>query len=209
MEAVLDLWLVRHGETEWNATKRVQGHSDVPLNELGERQAQALAERLEGAKFDEVYASDLSRAYRTAQICFRTASIQKDERLREIHLGEFEGRDWTTFDEAERLQASVWFMGPYDERVPGGESSDDLQARARAWLNSLPRQGRVIAFAHGGVIATMLYSVVGRPPARGFDEPGGWGFRLKNTSISRLHISKSFTTVETVNDYAHLEGLEP
>ena len=100
-------------------------------------------------------------------------------------------------------------MGPYDKRVPGGESSDDLQTRARAWLESLPKQGRVIAFAHGGIIATILYSVVGRPPARRLDEPGGWGFQLRNTSISRLHISESYTTVETVNDYAHLERLEP
>ena len=66
---------------------RVQGHSDVPLNEFGERQAQALAERLKMAEFDEVHASDLSRAYRTARVCFPTSSIQKDERLRESIWG--------------------------------------------------------------------------------------------------------------------------
>ena len=209
MEDVLDLWLVRHGETDWNATKRVQGHSDVPLNALGERQARALAERLKGVEFDQVYASDLSRACRTAQLCFPAATIHKDNRLREIHLGNFEGRDWTTFDESEQQQASVWFAGPYDVRVPGGESSDDLLTRSRAWLSSLPSSGRVIAFAHGGIIATILYSFTGRPEPRKFGEPLGWGFRLRNTSISRLHLSRSFATLETVNDYAHLVGLEP
>ena len=99
-------------------------------------------------------------------------------------------------------------MGPYDTRVPGGESSDDLQARALDWLNALPSSGRAIAFAHGGVIAALLYTVTGRPDPRGWDDPGGWGFRLKNTSISKLFISEMFTTLETVNDYAHLEGPE-
>ena len=207
MEAVLDLWLVRHGETEFNRTRRVQGKSDVPLNETGVRQAEVLAGRLKSLSFDEIHSSDLSRAYQTAKVCFPEANVKKDKRLREINLGIFEGRDWTTFDKEEQLQAGVWFMGPYDVPVPGGESSDDLQRRGKAWLAGLPREGRIIAFAHGGIIASLLYGFTGRPEPRHFGEPGGWGFQLKNTSISRLHISKSFATLETVNDYAHLEEL--
>ena len=207
MDDVLDLWLIRHGETAWNASQRVQGNSDVPLNETGVQQAKALAKRIGHKSFDAVYASDLSRAYHTAELCFPTASIRADKRIREIHLGDFEGRIWPDFTEDEREQASVWFMGPYDQRVPGGESSDDLRSRAKAWLADLPQSGRVIAFAHGGTIATILHLFVGRPKPRTWDDSGGWGFRLKNTSISRLFLSEQYTTVETINDYAHLEEL--
>lgn len=203
----LELWLVRHGETEWNRRGLVQGDSDVPLNDLGVRQAQALAGRIGHEMFDAVYASDLSRARKTAEITFPDANLILDARLREINLGVFEGRVWADISEGERAQVAVWLMGPYDQKVPGGESSDDLRARILDWLKSLPEQGRIIAFAHGGTIAAILQTFTGRPRPRTWDEPGGWGFRLKNTSICKLHISETFTSLEVVNDAVHLEAL--
>jgi len=208
MENMLELWLVRHGETDWNRRGLIQGDSDIPLNGLGIRQAQALEKRIGDEVFDAVYASDLLRAQKTAQITFPEADIIFDARLREINLGDFEGRVWADIPEGERSQIAVWLMGPYDQKVPGGESSDDLQVRVSSWLKSLPEKGRVIAFAHGGTIAAILQVFTGRPQPRGWDEPGGWGFRLKNTSISKLHMSETFTSLEVVNDAVHLEMIE-
>lgn len=204
----LELWLVRHGETDWNRRGLIQGDSDIPLNGLGIRQAQALAERIGLESFDAVYASDLLRARRTAELSFPDADIMLDARLREINLGDFEGQVWADMPEDERSQIAVWMMGPYDQKVPGGESSDDLRDRVSSWLADLPAAGRVIAFAHGGTIAAILHVFTGRPEPRSWDEPGGWGFRLKNTSISKLSISKTFTSLEVVNDAVHLETLE-
>ena len=204
-EAVLELWLVRHGETEWNRTRRVQGSSDVPLNAAGVEQAEALARRIGTESFDAVYTSDLVRAARTAELVFPGADLTLDPRLREIDLGAFEGRVWGEVSEEEQVQFAVWFMGPYDQRVPGGESSDDVRARLRDWLDSLPKAGRVIAFSHGGTIGTLLQLVTGRPATRTWNEPGGWGFRLANTSISKLYVSASYVTLETIGDAAHLE----
>ena len=208
MAEELELWLVRHGETEWNRTRRVQGDTDVPLNALGLRQAEALAKRIGHERFDTVYTSDLQRAAVTAATVFPDTELCRDARLREINLGTFEGRVWQDIPEDEQAQFVVWFNGPYDQPVPGGESSDDLQTRVGEWVESLPKTGRVIAFAHGGTISAILQLFTGRPAPRKRGEPGGWGFRLENTSISKLRISATYTSVEVVNDAAHLEGLE-
>lgn len=208
-DETLDLWLIRHGETDWNRTHRVQGDTDVPLNALGLRQAEALARRIGHERFDTVYASDLQLAAVTARTVFPDRNLCLDRRLREINLGTFEGKVWQDAPEDEQAQFAVWFNGPYDQPVPGGESSDDLQNRVADWLESLPETGRVIAFAHGGTISAILQLFTGRPAPRTRGEPGGWGFRLENTSISKLRLSETFTSVEVVNDAAHLEGLEP
>lgn len=208
MSEVLEVWLVRHGETQWNREHRMQGDSDIPLNALGLKQAQQLAKRIGHMTFDAYYSSDLDRALTTGRTVFPDRDIQTDARLREINLGVFEGRAWPEIPEDEQAQLLVWLMGPYDQKVPGGESSDDLRARVMSWLQSLPASGRVIAFAHGGTIASILQVITGRPEPRTFNDKGGWGFRLGNTSISKLLISETFTTVDTVNDTAHLDDMD-
>jgi alpha-ribazole phosphatase len=204
---MLELYLVRHGKSTWNETGRIQGQTDVPLSSEGLQQAQALHKRIRDWSFDEVYSSDLQRAKQTAEIALPNAALQLDERLREIHLGDFQGRTWHDLTDAERDVFSVQYAGPYHQKVPGGECNDDLQERALSWLSSLPKEGRVIAFSHGGLIASALYTVVGRPAVRHWKEAGGWGFHLKNTSISKLLISPDFRSIECVGDTAHLENL--
>ena len=97
---MLRLILVRHGETEWNAQRRYQGHSDVPLSALGRRQAARAAERLAALKIDAVYTSDLGRALETAEIIAEQRGLEvcAEPRLRELNFGVFEG---LTFDEAQ------------------------------------------------------------------------------------------------------------
>ena len=83
------IYVVRHGETDWNTQDKIHGHSDVPINELGERQAVQLKEILDGIDFVAVYSSDLMRAHRTAEIVMqgRPLSITKTTALRERFLG--------------------------------------------------------------------------------------------------------------------------
>lgn len=83
-----------------------------------------------------------------------------------------------------------------------------MRARVHAWLDGLPVSGRVAAFSHGGTIATILHSFIGRPPLLA-GESVGFGFRLGNTSISKVLVSPSFVTLLKVNDTAHLDGLDP
>lgn len=196
---MLELWLVRHGETVWNRERRIQGHSDVPLSARGVRQAERLAARLVRHSFDAVYASDLQRALETARLALPGQEITMDGRLREINLGRFEGKVWADIPAEEQPLLLQWYRGPFDARVPDGESNDDLYARVRAWLADLPNKGRVIAFTHGGTIGSILYTITGRPPE------GSWSFRLENTSISKILFARDHVTLQTVNDAAHLE----
>ena len=86
------LWMVRHGETAWNAEGRVQGQTDVPLNEAGFAQARAVAAALSGERFSAIYSSDLLRVTQTAEPCAQALAlpVRLDARLRERHYGMFE-----------------------------------------------------------------------------------------------------------------------
>lgn len=195
---MLELWLVRHGETPWNSEGRALGQSDPPLSELGVRQAELLARRLQRVAFDEVYASDLTRARYTARLALPASEIRLEPRLREISLGEWEGKRWETLAGRDKAALQAWRQDPYRERAPGGESYEDLLARVSAWLAELPASGRVAAFAHGGTIRCTLYRFTGLPSA------ATWRFRVDTGSITRVLLSEQGTIIEAVNDTAHL-----
>lgn len=204
---MLDLWLIRHGESTFNAQRRIQGTTDAPLSELGQEQARRLARRLQGEAFDAVWASDLDRALHTARLALpdHPAGIRTDPRLREIDLGRFEGRRPVDMTSEELAELEVWYRGPFDRRVAGGESSDDLRERVGSWIDELPDEGRVAVFSHGGAIGAMLQVFLGRPDRGSFT----WGVRIGNTGISRLKVDGASVLVDAVNDVAHLVGWEP
>ncbi|MFU8889518.1 MAG: histidine phosphatase family protein [Trueperaceae bacterium] len=197
---MLELWLIRHGETDWNAQDRIQGSSDIPLDATGLAQARRLAPRLAQVDFDAVYASDMARARVTAETALPGADVRLDPRLRELAYGIFEGKSWATLDADEAIEARHWHEDRYGRRIPGGESYADLQARVAAFRAELPERGRVIAFAHGGTIRAALYLALGQPV------PGVWRLEIANTSITRLGFDHRGTTLITVNDHAHLNG---
>ena len=196
----LELWLIRHGETDWNTQGRIQGFANQPLNAKGISQAQRLAARLAGVRFDAVYASDLERARVTAQTALPGADLQLDQRLRELSYGVLEGKAWSSMTEEEAAIAECWHRDPYTRRVPGGESYGDLSARVEAFRADLPGDARVVAFTHGGTIRSALYGLIGRPNG------AAWRVTIDNTSITRLRFDERGTTIVGVNDRAHLEG---
>jgi broad specificity phosphatase PhoE len=204
---MLELTLIRHGQSTSNKEDRIQGQRDAPLSEEGYRQAKALGMRLRKMSFDRIYSSDLRRASQTALCIYPEDKVILDSRLREIHLGDFEGRLWNDLTDLEREQFSVFRSGPYDVRVPGGESSDDLRARAMAWLASLSNQGCVAAFTHAGFIVSLLQSIIGRPPVKHWQDQDSWGFWIENTSLTTLQIHGEYKTIMRVGDVAHLELL--
>jgi broad specificity phosphatase PhoE len=205
---MLELYLIRHGKSTWNQSGRIQGQADAPLAKEGMKQAELLATRLTNAWFDVIYASDLERALQTAEIAFPDREIKTDRRLREGSMGVFEGRMWEELTEEEQAQLAVWYAGPYEQKVPGGESNDDMKERSLSWLKSLPKVGRVAAVTHGGFIESLLCSIVGRPSPRDWRVASGWGFVLQNTSLSKLRITPDFKAIEYIGDAAHLEAFK-
>jgi probable phosphoglycerate mutase len=136
---VTELLLVRHGETDWNAEGRLQGHTDRPLTEHGRRQAAELAERLAAEHVDAIYASDLSRAKETAEIVGARLGlpVSVDAGLREKHWGNWEG---LTGDERATVEHEGESVADHRERV---------MAAVRRIVDRHPGE-RVVVVTHGG-----------------------------------------------------------
>jgi 2,3-bisphosphoglycerate-dependent phosphoglycerate mutase len=156
------LWLVRHGATEWSDAGRLNGWTDISLNEVGRRQSERLRLHLGPIDFDGIWSSDLARATETARLAVGRAV--PDPRLRELDFGDLEGRTW-----AECPQAMQKELLAFDGFVaPRGESVRRLKDRVFHFAGTLSR-GDHLVFTHGGVIRVL---------SRGADrdvhvEPGG------------------------------------
>lgn len=147
---ILELWLVRHGESTFNAEGRYAGWSDPPLTLVGEAMARALRPQLAGISFDGVWRSDRIRAQETARLA-GFPNVHVDVRLREIHFGELEGKTHLEMGEEwrVRLQSFADFVAPL------GESIADVRRRAEDFLAGLAI-GRHLIFSHGGWIRTIM-----------------------------------------------------
>ena len=146
------LWLVRHGETDWSASGRLNGWRDVELNATGRNQARSLREGLAGRRYAGVWSSDLRRASETAYLAYGPPVLES--RLRELDFGALEGMEW------DELSAGVQ-RGLFDFDgfvAPGGETVDGLRHRVLEFVGTLP-DGQHLLFTHGGVIRLLLRPV--------------------------------------------------
>jgi len=197
---------IRHGETAWNAESRLQGQLDIPLNALGRRQAATLAAALRDEGLSAVIASDLGRAWQTAQALAGPLGLPlvADPGLRERGFGQLEGHTYQEIDARWPEQARRWRSREPDFAPTGAESLRDFYARAVAAAGrwAAAHAGQTIALvSHGGVL-DCLYRAATRAP---LDAPRTWV--LGNAGINRLlHSAQGFTLVGW-NDDAHLAGL--
>ena len=155
------IYLVRHGQTDWNAEDRLQGQIDMPINAKGRSQAKCNGEtlaRLTGApgRFDFV-ASPLGRTRETMEIIrdvlgMKPDSYRTDDLLKEIHFGEWQGRTWDELRAERPDEIAARFDDPWNTVAPGagGESFAMLSVRAVGWLGTVTRD--TVAVTHGGVI---------------------------------------------------------
>lgn len=202
-----DLWLIRHGETDWNHRKILQGWRDIALNDAGVRQAERVGQRMgrEGTEhtFAAVYSSDLGRAYHTAlPIAAQLGlSVTTDPNLRERSYGVLEG---LTLDEASAqhpLDYAAWQQRQPSHPLKDGESLEAFQSRVVAALNTLaarhPGQ-HVVVVAHGGVLDMAWYHIHGLP----LNLPRQ--HTLLNASVNRIGIGHDRWEVHHWGDVSHL-----
>lgn len=204
------LYLIRHGETDWNATRRWQGHANVPLNDRGLRQAQLVAQRLqaEQVRFDAIYSSDLTRAYQTAWEIGAAVkvAVQLLPPLREIDMGEWSG---LTRDQIRERYSVEYRLLEEGQDIPrgGGETLSALRNRVLDTVDALVYHNpdkTIVLVTHGGPIRAILKHIAG---SSGMSVPPAT--HIGNTSITIIHCQADSWQIMSCNDMHHLQDLEP
>ena len=199
---------IRHGETAWNVDTRLQGHLDIPLNEVGLRQAQHLAQTLVQREIiDAIYASDLSRAHSTAQAIAQAMgqSVTVHAGLRERHFGAFQGRTYAQIETELPEHAWHWRKRTPDWAPPGGgESLIVLRERVIQTVEALAAAHagqHIVMVAHGGVL-DILYRAAARLDLQA---PRTWA--LTNTAVNRLLWTPQGLSLVGWGDTSHLDAV--
>jgi len=162
----VELFLVRHGETDWSRARRHTGHTDVPLNPVGEAEAKSLGDHLRGLEADRVLSSPRSRATETARLAGFGDRLETTEALLEFDYGEYEGLTSAQI----RSERPGWDL--FRDGCPGGETVEAVAARSRPLLDRLTGgrasasagEGRVLLFGHGHQLRILAACYLGVPP---------------------------------------------
>ena len=199
MSREIELVVVRHGRTAWNAGGRFQGQTDVPLDETGRAQAAHLAIALADDRFDLAIASDLVRAEETARIVLgsRLLPIETDAAWREMGFGIWEGLTWPQIVERYPEVGEGHGTSPRFFTPAGGESFDDVCARVEVALDRLaarvPDGAHALVVTHAGVLHALMRVALGE------SEAAALGVKFSPASVTRLRIGSSGGTLVQLN----------
>lgn len=200
-----EIWLVRHGETEWNALGKFQGCCDIQLSERGKTQAELLNSRFKN-KFDCIYTSPLKRAVQTANIIANGSDIKPivENDMREINFGEWEGMTIKEIQEKYERELYAWRNDDENAYLVGGDDKSlklaSIRARNAILKIAKKEQGkRIIIVAHGGIIKAGIIGIF------------NWKMTmyhnmiLGNTSVSEIMFGDSMRPILlTLNDTSHV-----
>ena len=200
------IFLVRHGETDWNKNHRFQGRTDIPLNPVGRAQAQALALALKGVPLTAIHSSPLKRAIETARTIrayHPTTPVIEELGLIEMDLGEFDGMEAQHWAEKHPDLLEIWKERPSLMKMPGGESLKEVQARAVETLESIHGRYKIgshlLFTSHNFVITSLLCHACGMPLDR-FRE-----LRQETAALNILYKQGERLWAARVNDRSHLD----
>jgi probable phosphoglycerate mutase len=199
--------LVRHGETDWNAAGRIQGHSDTPLNAAGRLQARRAAQRLAREPIRALYSSDLARAFETATIIGVPLglTVVASPQLRERRYGAWEGLTSPEIQARYPEQFAIWRARSTVFVPPQGETRNELLTRALAELQTIARRHvreMVVVVSHGGLCYVLINHILGSVDGDRRE------FTFGNASIHTLDVTGDQWSVISMNETAHLLGIE-
>lgn len=192
----MELYIARHGETDWNKAKKIQGRADIEMNEAGNEQVERLTKGLQDILFDAAYASPLKRAVDTAKKVSGKSDIIIDERLYEINFGELEGRSYKGVDNISQenqddtlKKIADFFFHPQDYvPAPGGESFVELVDRAGLFLEEMKQKYKdetVLVVSHSTCINGML-AYIRKSSLENF-----WSMKLGNCAVSKIVVENN------------------
>ena len=183
----LDLFLIRHGITDWNQGKRYLGHTDRGVIKSKLPQLSELKEELARTRFDQIFTSDLRRCRDTLAYLNIPGQVNVDRRLREIHFGDWEGKTYNELKDEKAYQD--WLNNWEDNPIPNGECADTFRARVDSFLDDLFQQiemlstknKRILIMTHGGVISYLVSKYVSSKSIWEVSVPHGQGIKLTFT----------------------------
>lgn len=203
-----EIWLVRHGETPWNAVNRVQGWEDIPLNENGIEQAQALARHMKrlsdtGEKLNAIYSSDLKRAHHTASIVAESIGLPLivEPGIRERHFGVLQGLIYNEMEQHQPEAYRIWRSRDPDLDMPEGESLGFFHHRVVNAINSLAVKHpdeRIMVVSHGGAM-----DIIWRHASQ-VSLQADRKAPLLNASLNRLSVSPDAWKIISWGEVEHL-----
>jgi probable phosphoglycerate mutase len=197
--------LVRHGETDWNASGRIQGHNDTPLNAVGREQARRAAQRLVGEPVRGLYSSDLVRSSETAAIIGQALglTVVTSPRLRERRYGAWEGLTSAEIQACYPELFAEWRTRSPDFAPPEGETRAQLLTRTLVELQTIARRRAgevVVVVTHGGLCYVLFEHILGSVNGDRRE------FTFGNASIHTLEVTGGRWSVTSMNDIAHLQS---
>ena len=206
MNKLLDILLVRHGQTKWNVEMRLQGTLDSDLTETGIYQAKKLGERLADIEFSKVFASPSGRTMKTAELVLgnRVSPIITDKRLKEMSFGVLEGKKVETLDERFKDEIAIMHEDPeiYDPSEYNGETYSELIGRTSDFLDDIVSRenGKILVVAHGMSLMAII-SAINNLEVKDF-----WSRGLKpNVSLTVYNYNNGLFGEKVFYDTSHYE----
>ena len=203
----MKIYLIRHGQTDWNLEGKIQGRHDVSLNETGSKQAELLAMGMDKRPVVQIFSSRQKRALETAQAVGRRqhVAVTVIDGLEEVEFGEWEGKTWDEISREYPEEFKVWCTEPAEIVPPGGESRPQIYRRIGNALKEILRRSRgdIAIVSHGAALAYMV-SIMLEKELGDHDE-----IIVKNASISTVEYDREtgkFHMAEA-NDVSHLKAL--
>jgi probable phosphoglycerate mutase len=201
-----EIILVRHGETDFNASETFRGRADVPLNEKGLRQAQLLGEYLRDEKIDTVYSSPLQRAVKTAEAIAAGHSLPVNivENLNDIDCGNWQGLSLREVKEKYAELYQDWLDTPEQVKIPGGESLEDVRSRVVPFVQDAVMrcgEGKIVLVSHRAVNKVLICALLG------LNNSSFWNFKLDTGGITRFNFDGNRTAMVSHNDTSFLKPL--
>ncbi|MGF7057056.1 histidine phosphatase family protein [Brassicibacter mesophilus] len=198
------LYLIRHGESEWNILSKVQGQNNVNLTKKGIEQATKAAERLSKEKIDEIYSSDLDRAYDTAKIIADKLKldVKKLQELREIKFGVWEGLTSSEIKENYKNEHMIWMTEPHKLQLPEAERLIDVQERMLKGVNKLMKENKdknILIVSHGSAIKALILGILD------IDLSSYNKISIGNVGLTIIEYRDYSPVIGVLNDTSHLK----
>ena len=197
------LYLVRHGQSEWNYQRKIQGQQDILLTEEGKLQAKKLSHRLKSENIDVIYSSDLKRAYETANIIGKELNIDVTpmKSFREIAFGHWEGKEIEKLNVINEKEHLIWLKEPHKFKMEGAETLYEIQKRAMDGVNLVLDENpgkNILIVSHGTTLKTIILGLLDME-VKYYNK-----LTLGNVSLTIIEFRDYNKVLKLLNDTCHL-----